>query len=86
MGENIVKQENVMVLLVKSVLLVILIAKYQLKQRKLNMKIVGIGNAIVDVICRVEESFLAENKLTKSTMKLVDESEFKKLLLNLKIY
>ena len=49
------------------------------------MKVVGIGNAIVDVICRVKESFLAENKLIKSTMKLVEESEFKKLLLSLKI-
>ena len=49
------------------------------------MKILGIGNAIVDVICKVEESFLLENNLTKSTMKLVDETEFKKLLSNLKI-
>jgi len=49
------------------------------------MKVLGIGNAIVDVICKVEESFLSENKLTKSTMKLVDESEFKKLLSNLNI-
>ena len=45
----------------------------------------GIGNAIVDVICKVEESFLTKNNLTKSTMKLVDEAEFKKLLSNLKI-
>ena len=49
------------------------------------MKVIGIGNAIVDVICKVEESFLTNNKLTKSTMKLVDEIEFKKLLLSLKI-
>ena len=49
------------------------------------MKIIGIGNAIVDVICKVEENFLTQNKLTKSTMKLVDESEFKKLLSKLKI-
>ena len=49
------------------------------------MKILGIGNAIVDVICKVEDSFLEENSLTKSTMKLVDEKEFKKLLTNLKI-
>ena len=49
------------------------------------MKILGIGNAIVDVICKVEENFLSENNLTKSTMKLVDEAEFKKLLSNLKI-
>ena len=49
------------------------------------MKVLGIGNAIVDVICKVEESFLSENKLTKSTMKLVDETEFKKLLSNLNI-
>ena len=49
------------------------------------MKIIGIGNAIVDVICKVDDSFLTNNKLTKSTMKLVDETEFKKLLSNLKI-
>ncbi len=49
------------------------------------MKILGIGNAIVDVICKVEENFLTENSLTKSTMKLVNENEFKKLLSNLKI-
>ena len=49
------------------------------------MKILGIGNAIVDVICKVEENFITQNKLTKSTMKLVDEIEFKKLLTILKI-
>ena len=49
------------------------------------MKVLGIGNAIVDVICKVKENFLSENNLTKSTMKLVDEVEFKKLLFNLKI-
>ena len=49
------------------------------------MKILGIGNAIVDVICKVEDNFLTENGLTKSTMKLVDESEFKKLLSGLSI-
>ena len=49
------------------------------------MKVLGIGNAIVDVICKVEESFLSENNLTKSTMKLVDEDEFKKLLAKLRI-
>ena len=49
------------------------------------MKILGIGNAIVDVICKVEDSFLSKNNLTKSTMKLVDETEFKNLLYNLKI-
>ena len=49
------------------------------------MKVLGIGNAIVDVICRVDNSFIAENNLTKSTMKLVDEVEFKKLLSMLKI-
>jgi len=49
------------------------------------MKILGIGNAIVDVICKIEDDFLTKNNLTKSTMKLVDEAEFKKLLSNLKI-
>tara|TARA_B100000965_G_scaffold361003_1_gene342104 strand:+ start:60 stop:989 length:930 start_codon:yes stop_codon:yes gene_type:complete len=49
------------------------------------MKILGIGNAIVDVICKVNDEFLINNKLIKSTMKLVDESEFTKLLSTLKI-
>ena len=49
------------------------------------MKILGIGNAIVDVICKVEDQYLIDNELAKSTMKLVDENEFKKLLSTLKI-
>ena len=49
------------------------------------MKILGIGNAIVDVLCKVDNQFLVKNSLTKSTMKLVDESEFKNLLTNLSI-
>jgi sugar/nucleoside kinase (ribokinase family) len=49
------------------------------------MKILGIGNAIVDVLCKVEDNFLEKNFLTKSTMKLIDEVEFKKLLSSLKI-
>ena len=50
------------------------------------MKIIGIGNAIVDVICKVNEDFLSENNLTKGTMKLTfDENEFKTLLSKLKI-
>ena len=49
------------------------------------MKVLGIGNAIVDVVCKVEENFLNKNNLTKGTMKLVDEVEFKKLLSNLTV-
>jgi len=50
------------------------------------MKILGIGNAIIDVICKVDDEFILKNNLTKSTMKLFfDEHEFKKLLTNLKI-
>ena len=49
------------------------------------MKILGIGNAIVDVICKVDEDFINQNNLTKSTMKLVNEAEFKKLLSTIKI-
>jgi len=49
------------------------------------MKILGIGNAIVDVICKVDDQYLINNSLKKSTMKLVDENEFKKLLSTLKI-
>jgi len=50
------------------------------------MKIIGIGNAIVDVICKVDDNFISQNNLTKGTMKLIfDENEFKNLLTNLKI-
>ena len=50
------------------------------------MKILGIGNAIVDVICKVDDNFIQQNNLTKSTMKLLfNENEFKNLLINLKI-
>ena len=49
------------------------------------MKVLGIGNAIVDVICKVEEGYIERNSLTKSTMKLVNENELKKLLVDLKI-
>ena len=49
------------------------------------MNILGIGNAIVDVICKVDDEFLAKNGLAKSNMKLINEVEFKKLLGNLKI-
>ena len=49
------------------------------------MKILGIGNAIVDVICKVDDQYLINNELIKSTMKLVDEIEFKKLLSTLNI-
>ena len=49
------------------------------------MKVLGIGNAIVDVVCKVDDDFLVKNDLTKSTMKLINEKEFKKLSSNLKI-
>ena len=49
------------------------------------MRVLGIGNAIVDVICKVDDKFISQNNLTKSTMKLVDETEFKNLLSTLKI-
>ena len=51
-----------------------------------NMKILGIGNAIVDVICKVDENFIDQNKLTKGTMKLIfDKQEFQSMLSSLKI-
>ena len=49
------------------------------------MKVIGIGNAIVDVICKVSDDFLIKHSLTKSTMKLIDKDEFKSLLSNLRI-
>ena len=49
------------------------------------MKVLGIGNAIIDVLCKVSDDFLIQNSLTKSTMKLIDETEFKRLLSLIKI-
>ena len=54
--------------------------------KNINMKILGIGNAIVDVICKVDENFIDQNKLTKGTMKLIfDKQEFQSMLSSLKI-
>ena len=50
------------------------------------MKIIGIGNAIVDVICKVSDDFLDKHSLIKSTMKLINENEFKSLLSELTIH
>ena len=44
------------------------------------MKVLGVGNAIVDVLCKVDDQFIQDHNLTKGTMKLIDEQEFKKLL------
>ena len=86
MVENIARHEIVMVYLVKYVLLATQIEKNLLLQKKLDMKILGIGNAIIDVICKVDYNFIDQNNLTKSTMKLFfDENEFKNLFRNLKI-
>ena len=86
MEENIVRQEIVMVCHAKYALLAIQIEENLLLTKKHNMKILGIGNAIVDVICKVNDSFIEQNNLTKSTMKLFfDVNEFKQLLINLKI-
>ena len=85
MVENIAKQEIVLVYLAKFVKAVTQIEKKNLLQKKLDMKILGIGNAIVDVICKVNDNFLKNNGLIKSTMKLVDEKEFQILLKNLQI-
>lgn len=50
------------------------------------MKILGIGNAIVDVICKVDDNFINRNNLTKGTMKLIFENdEFQSMLSNLNI-
>ena len=63
MVENIAKQEIVLVYLAKFVKAVTQIEKKSLLQKKLDMKILGIGNAIVDVICKVNDNFLKNNVL-----------------------
>ena len=85
MAENIARQGIVLDYLAKFVKAVTQIEKRNLLQKKHNMKILGIGNAIVDVICKIDDNFLKKNNLTKSTMKLVDEKEFRGLIKNLKI-
>ena len=49
------------------------------------MKVLGIGNAIIDVICKVDDNFIKKNNLIKSTMKLIDKDELDRLLDKLKI-
>jgi sugar/nucleoside kinase (ribokinase family) len=86
MAENIVRPEIAMAWFVKFVLPATQIEKNLLLRKKLNMKILGIGNAIVDVICKVDDNFIIKNNLTKGTMKLFfEEDEFIKLLTTLKI-
>ena len=85
MAENIARQGIVLDYLAKFVKAVTQIEKRNLLQKKLDMKILGIGNAIIDVICKIDDNFLNTNGLTKSTMKLVDVIEFNKLIKNLKI-
>ena len=85
MEGNIAKQEIVLELLVKYVVLVILKEKTNNHQESLNENF-RVGNAIVDVICKVNDEFITNNNLKKSNMKLIfDEIEFKKLFSNLKI-
>ena len=85
-GREYCKARDCYGLTVKYVLLATQVEKNLLLPKKLSMKILGIGNAIVDVICKVDDSFIDKNNLTKSTMKLFfDEKEFKDLLTNLKI-
>ena len=80
MVENTVKLENALDYLAKFVKAVTQIEKRNLLQKKLDMKILGIGNAIVDVICKVEEGFLDQNDLVKGNMKLIfDQNEFQNL-------
>ena len=47
------------------------------------MKVLGVGNAIVDVLCKVDDQFIQDHNLTKGTMKLIDEQEFKLSLIHI---
>ena len=51
----------------------------------MNKKILGIGNAIVDVLAKVNDEFLMKNNLVKGSMKLIDKFEFESLQKNIKI-
>jgi len=49
------------------------------------MKIIGIGNAIVDVLGKVDDNFLKKNQLIKGSMKLINQNELNKILSTIKI-
>jgi len=51
----------------------------------MSKKILGIGNAIVDVFVKVDDSFLSNNKLIKGSMKLIESAEFERLRNTIKI-
>jgi fructokinase len=51
----------------------------------MNKKILGIGNAIVDILAKVDDKFLIKNNLVKGSMKLINKSEFESLEKNIKI-
>ena len=51
----------------------------------MNKKVLGIGNAIVDVLAKVDDEFLIKKNLIKGSMKLIDKSEFENLKKNIKI-
>ena len=51
----------------------------------MSKKILGIGNAIVDVFVKVDDNFLSKNKLTKGSMKLIERNEFESLKSKIKI-
>jgi fructokinase len=51
----------------------------------MNKKILGIGNAIIDVLAKVDDDFLNKNKLIKGSMKLINKSEFEDLKKSIKI-
>ena len=70
MAENIVNKRLLWLKLQITAILATQIEKNLLLPKRLNMKILGIGNAIVDVICKVNDNFIDQNNLTKSTMKL----------------
>ena len=66
---------------VKSVQLI----KFVYTKKKMNKKILGIGNAIIDVLARVDDEFLTKKNLVKGSMKLINKSEFEDLKKNIKI-
>ena len=51
----------------------------------MSKKIIGIGNAIVDVFVKVNDDFLLKNNLTKGSMKLIEKQEFESLKNTIKI-
>jgi len=63
----------------------VLLTKFVYINIKMNKKILGIGNAIVDIFAHVTENFIRDNNFIKGSMKLINMQEFTDLKKKIRI-